>query len=69
VLLSPVAFPGVYDFCYTGGRLWIPALVAGPQGGNIHAAEEFEETDDITCRSLIHANVTELVRSYSRTSP
>ncbi len=34
-------FSSVGDFCYTGGRLHIPTLVTGPQGGNFHSADEY----------------------------
>lgn len=34
-------FSSVGDFCYTGGRLNIPTLVTGPQGGNFHSADEY----------------------------
>jgi succinyl-diaminopimelate desuccinylase len=41
-------FSSVGDFCYTGGRLGIPTLVAGPKGGNFHGADEYVELDTVT---------------------
>ncbi|MFP4481490.1 MAG: M20 family metallopeptidase [Thermovirgaceae bacterium] len=41
-------FASVGDFCYTGGRLNIPTLVAGPKGGNFHGADEYVELDTVT---------------------
>ncbi|KUK57885.1 MAG: Peptidase M20, partial [Synergistales bacterium 53_16] len=40
-------FASVGDFCYTGGRLGIPTLVAGPAGGNFHGADEYVELDTV----------------------
>jgi succinyl-diaminopimelate desuccinylase len=41
-------FSSVGDFCYTGGRLGIPTLVAGPKGANFHGADEYVELDTVT---------------------
>jgi len=41
-------FPSVGDFCYTGGRLGIPTLVAGPKGANFHGPDEYVELDTVT---------------------
>jgi len=41
-------FSSVGDFCYTGGRLGVPTLVAGPKGGNFHGADEYVEVDTVT---------------------
>ncbi|MDO9509251.1 MAG: M20/M25/M40 family metallo-hydrolase [Thermovirgaceae bacterium] len=46
-------FSSVGDFCYTGGRLNIPTLVVGPQGGNFHAADEFVEIDTVAATTRI----------------
>ena len=46
-------FSSVGDFCYTGGRLNIPTLVVGPQGGNFHAADEFVEIDTVVATTRI----------------
>ncbi len=48
-------FSSVGDFCYTGGRLNIPTLVAGPKGGNFHAADEYVEIDSVAdTAGIIH---------------
>lgn len=46
-------FSSVGDFCYTGGRLNIPTLVVGPQGGNFHAADEYVEIGSVTATTRI----------------
>lgn len=46
-------FSSVGDFCYIGGRLNIPTLVVGPQGGNFHAADEFVDLDTVSATTRI----------------
>ena len=46
-------FASVGDFCYTGGRLGIPTLVAGPAGGNFHSADEYVELDTVVTTTEI----------------
>jgi len=60
----------VWDFCYNGGRLGSPTLVAGPQEGNFHAADEFVEIDSvIDTTSILFHLLEEVTRCSGATLP
>jgi succinyl-diaminopimelate desuccinylase len=40
-------FSSVGDFNYLGHRAGLPTAILGPDGGNIHSAEEFVYTEDV----------------------
>jgi len=49
-------FSSVGDFCYTGGRLGIPTLVFGPEGGNFHSADEYVRIDTVVSTAQVVFN-------------